>query len=110
MIDGSDRASFAGHVQVVEPPRVLEYTMDGQTVRWELEPAGDGTRLTLRQTVTAPDWLPRVAAGWHICLAVAQRLLDGHPIGAITGSDARRHGWAELHDRYAAELGVPAAS
>jgi hypothetical protein len=48
--------------------------------------------------------LPKVAAGWHLCLDVAERLLDGRPIGPIRGEDARNHGWEELHDAYAEKL------
>lgn len=106
MIDGTDKLEFSGQVRVVEAPRVLEYTMDADTIRWELEPIGPGTRLTLRQSVEDRTWLAKVAAGWHICLAVAEHLLDGDPVGPITGRDAIGHGWGELHDRYAAELGV----
>ncbi|GAA0570377.1 hypothetical protein [Actinomadura livida] len=38
------------------------------------EPAGDGWTLVFTR-----DRLPEVAAGWHICLDVAERLLDGNP-------------------------------
>ena len=48
--------------------------------------------------------VPKVAAGWHICLVVAERLLDGHPIGPIVGENAMRFGWQALHDAYAERL------
>jgi hypothetical protein len=50
--------------------------------------------------------VPKVAAGWHLCLLVAEHLLDGQPIGPIRGTDARNYGWDELHDAYAAKLGI----
>ena len=106
MIDGAEKVEFNGRVRVAQPPRVLEYTMAEDVVRWELEPTPEGTQLTLRQSVESLSWLPKVAAGWHICLAVAEHLIDGDPIGPITGQDALEHGWPQLHDRYAAELGV----
>ncbi len=62
--------------------------------------------MTLRHTVSDLDWVPKVAAGWHICLAVAARLLDGDPAAPIVGEKARNHGWDDLHDAYAEELGV----
>jgi uncharacterized protein YndB with AHSA1/START domain len=94
----------------VEPPALLEYTWGEDRLVWLLEPNGHGgTRLTLRHTVEHPEWLPRVAAGWHICLVVAERLLDGRPIGPIVGREAKRHGWDALHDAYAAALGVRGA-
>jgi hypothetical protein len=76
----------------------------GDLLRWELEPTGEGTRLTLRHTVLDREWLPKVAAGWHLCFDVAQRLLDGDPVGPIRGSDAVHFGWKALSDAYAREL------
>ena len=88
-----------------ERPRVLEYTLGTDLLRWELEPVGTGTRLNLRHTVGGPDWGPKVAAGWHLCLDVAERLLEGRPVAPIRGEDAMEHGWQELHDAYAERLG-----
>ncbi|MCI0687806.1 MAG: hypothetical protein L0Y54_11295 [Sporichthyaceae bacterium] len=61
----------------------------------------------LRHTVGDWDWLPRIAAGWHICLDVAEQLLDGNPIGPIRGQDALRYGWDELRAGYIKRLGDP---
>jgi hypothetical protein len=47
-----------------------------------------------------------VAAGWHLCLDVAEHLLDGQPIGPIRGQDALNYGWDELNDGYAKKLGI----
>lgn len=69
---------------------------------------GTGTRLTLRHVVAGRDWITKAAAGWHLCLMVDERLLDGHPIDPIRGRDALNHGWADLNQAYAAELGIPA--
>ena len=105
MIDGDVSEAMAASVRRVEPPTLLEYTWGKDLLRWELAPTGSGTRLTLRHTVQDEDWLPKVAAGWHICLDVAERLLDGRPIGPIRGSEAMNFGWGELNDSYAARLG-----
>ena len=48
-----------------------------------------------------------MAAGWHLCLDVAERLLDGQPLEPIRGDDARNYGWERLHDAYAERLGTP---
>jgi uncharacterized protein YndB with AHSA1/START domain len=106
MIDGDTREPLEATITTADAPTLLEYTVGGDTVRWELAPAGQGTRLTLRHTVEDRDWLPKVAAGWHLCLDVAERLLDGRPVGPIRGQEAMEHGWQELHDRYADVLGV----
>jgi hypothetical protein len=49
-------------------------------------------------------------AGWHLCLDVAERLLDGQPVEPIRGQDAMNQGWQELHDAYAERLGVGSTS
>jgi uncharacterized protein YndB with AHSA1/START domain len=93
-------------VTQAEPPRVLEYAIGTDVVRWELEPRDSGTRLTLRHTVADADSVPKVAAGWHLCLAVAERLLDGRPVTPIRGEEAKEHGWEALRGGYAERLGV----
>ena len=90
-------------VLVADPPQALAYTWGGDLLHWQLEAIGDGTRLTLRHSVNG-DWLIKVAAGWHICLAVMERWLEGQPVGAIVGEEARQYGWQQLHDRYAQRL------
>ena len=106
MIDGDTREELAAVVSRAERPTLLEYTWGADRVRWELSAVGSGTRLTLRHTVGDEDFVPKAAAGWHICLAVAERLLDGDPVGPIRGENARNHGWDELHDAYAEKLGI----
>ena len=105
MIDGDSAEDTAAVVRRAEPPTLLEYTWGDDLLRWELAPAAAGTRLTLRHRVADRDWLAKVAAGWHLCLDVAERLLDGRPVPPIRGDDARNHGWDELSEAYAAKLG-----
>jgi hypothetical protein len=71
-----------------------------------VEPVASGTRLTLRHTLAERSWLSRVAAGWHICLDVAERALDGRPVGRIVAEDAKRFGWERLNTEYAQRFGV----
>jgi uncharacterized protein YndB with AHSA1/START domain len=106
MVDGDTTMDLPATVLRAEPPTLLEYTWGDDLLRWELEPTAAGTRLTLRHTVAGPDWLPKAAAGWHICLDVAERLLDGDPIPPIRGQAALDYGWQDLHDAYAKELRV----
>ena len=106
MVEGMEVDASDAHVTRAEPPRLLEYTWGTQPLRWELEAVDGGTKLTLSHTVDASDWVPKVAAGWHLCLVVAERLLDGDPIPPIRGADAKNFGWLELNDAYAAALGI----
>jgi uncharacterized protein YndB with AHSA1/START domain len=106
MIDGDVAQELSAHVTRAERPRLLVYSWGDDLLRWELVPEGAGTRLTLRHTLADRDWLPKVAAGWHLCIDVAERFLDGKPVGPIRGRDAMNHGWQQLHDAYAERLGV----
>lgn len=106
MID-DEPEDMAAEVVRAEPPALLEHTFGTDLLRWELAATGTGTRLTLRHTVDDRGWIPKVAAGWHICLDVAERLLDGRPIPPIRGAAAVDFGWSELNDRYAQRFGIP---
>jgi uncharacterized protein YndB with AHSA1/START domain len=105
MIDRDERHELPATVTRAERPTLLEHTFGADLLRWELAATGSGTRLTLRHTVRDRDWLPKVAAGWHICLAVAEHLLDGDPVGPIRGSDAMDHGFETLEKAYRDKLG-----
>jgi uncharacterized protein YndB with AHSA1/START domain len=101
MIDRDTRMPVPATVLAAVPPRLLEYTWGEDRLRWELEPSGSGTRMTLRHTLAKPDMAAMVAAGWHICFAVLEHLLDGDPVGVIRGQDAMDHGFERLRAGYA---------
>ncbi|GAA2110822.1 hypothetical protein GCM10009841_33160 [Microlunatus panaciterrae] len=63
-----------------------------------------GTELTLQHTVAQPDDAASTAAGWHLCLAVAEELLGGRQVGPIIGRAALDHGWQQLRDEYQTNL------
>jgi uncharacterized protein YndB with AHSA1/START domain len=85
-----------------DAPEVLEYG----DIRWELEPFGSGTRLTLWHKIDR-RFISWGAAGWHICFDVLDRLLAGQPIGRIIGGDAMKFGgWQRLRSEYAQQFGV----
>jgi len=93
-------------VKRADPPRSLEYSWGGGDIRWELEPLGGGTRLTLWHNI-ARGFISMGAAGWHICFDVMDRFLAGEPIGRIVGPDAMKfEGWQRLHAEYAKQFGV----
>ena len=97
-------------ITTAEPPRLLVYNWGGNDVRWELEPVGGGTRLTLWTTIPR-RFISMGAAGWHLCLDVLDRLLDGAPIGRIVGVDALQFaGWHRLKAEYAEQFGIEAPS
>ncbi|MEW9583994.1 SRPBCC family protein [Paraburkholderia sp. DGU8] len=88
-----------------DAPKLLEYRWGDNQMRWELEPLGDGTRLTLWHNIDR-GFIAMGAAGWHICLDVLDRLLGDEPIGRIVGGDAMRFGWPRLNEEYAKRFGI----
>jgi uncharacterized protein YndB with AHSA1/START domain len=93
-------------VKRAEAPRLLEFSWGGGNLRWELEPVGKGTRLTLRHNINK-GFIAWGAAGWHLCFDVMERFLAGEPIGRIVGGDAMQFdGWQRLTTEYAKQFGV----
>jgi len=87
-----------------DAPRLLEYN----DIRWELEPLGSGTRLTLWHNIDR-RFISWGAAGWHICFDVLDYLLSGTPIGPIVGGEAMKFGgWQRLKEEYAKQFSVEA--
>jgi uncharacterized protein YndB with AHSA1/START domain len=85
-----------------EAPEVLEY----DDIRWELEPFGGGTRLTLWHNIDR-RFISWGAAGWHICFDVLEGFLAGEPIGRIVGADTMKFaGWQRLNAEYAKQFGI----
>jgi len=89
-----------------DKPELLEYTWGGFDMRWKLEPAGSGTRLTLWTNIARP-FIAMGAAGWHICLDVLDHMLDGDPLGRIVGPDAMHFApWQKLNEQYSQQFGI----
>jgi uncharacterized protein YndB with AHSA1/START domain len=93
------------HVKRADAPKALEYSWGGSDIRWELEPLGGGTRLTLWHNIDR-RYISMGAAGWHICFDVLDRFLTGHPIGRIAGGEAMKFEWKRLNAEYAKQFGV----
>jgi uncharacterized protein YndB with AHSA1/START domain len=96
---------FETAVKRAEAPRLLEYTWGGSDLRWQLEPLGSGTRLTLWHRIDH-RFIAWGAAGWQISFDVLDRLLAGAPIGRIAGGDAMQYGWKRLVDEYSKQFGI----
>ena len=92
-------------VKRAEAPRLLEYNWGGSDLRWELEPLGSGTRLTLWHNIDR-RFISMGAAGWHICFDVLDRLLSGTPIGRIVAGEAMKFDWPRLNSEYAKQFGI----
>jgi uncharacterized protein YndB with AHSA1/START domain len=79
------RVFIVGRVISVEPPRRLSHTQRVTTrddpftlVTWELEPVGEGTRVTLRHTGWPEDTkkLDQVDGTWAMILPELKRVLE----------------------------------
>src|SRR5262249_48160162 len=92
-------------VMRADAPKLLEYRWGENEIRWQLEPLGDGTRLTLRHNIER-GFISMGAAGWHICLDVLDRFLAGEPLGRIVAGEAMQFDWPRLNTEYAQQFGV----
>ena len=87
-------------------PELLEYKWGDGQMRWELEPNGSGTKLTLWHGIQRP-YIAMGAAGWHICLDVLDGLIAGQPLGRIVGMGVMQfEGWQRLKAEYEQQFGV----
>lgn len=83
-----------------DAPNVIEFGDH----RWELEPFGSGTRLTLWSNIDH-RFIAWGAAGWHIAFDVLDHLLSGTPIGRIAGDGAMKsEAWKRLVAEYAKQF------
>jgi hypothetical protein len=106
---GTVKLTWMGTSQVLDTkvtradaPKVLECG----DMRWELEPLGSGTRLTLWHSIDR-RFISWGAAGWHICLDVMDRLVAGQPIGRLVGPETMKFsGWQRLVAEYAKQFGT----
>ncbi len=92
-----------GRVTAYDPPRLIEHTWfennpPSATVRWALEPDGDGCILTLTQRTERRDDATRNGAGWSMIMGQLDAWLDGKPF-------APAESWAAVRDRLVEELG-----
>jgi uncharacterized protein YndB with AHSA1/START domain len=104
--DGETEAEIPSVVLVADSPALLEHSWATDMLAWRITAIGAATRLTLHQTLADETMASASAAGWHLCLEVAETVLAGNPIPPMRGMEAMEHGWRELNERYATALGV----
>jgi uncharacterized protein YndB with AHSA1/START domain len=96
---------MSGRMLACEPPKLLEFTWDDETLRFELTAHGAGTRLLFTATFAEVGKAARDAAGWHVCLDRLAAATGGH---ATEWSEDER--WREVHPHYVAAFGPDAAT
>ena len=97
--------AFHGKMLAFEPESVMEFRWGGDVIRLELQPDGDGTLLTLYDTLEERGKGARDAAGWHDCL----NRLDGHLRGEETDGESSTV-WRRVHPEYVARFGPEATT
>ena len=111
VFDGMDEA-VEGEMITYDPFSLLEFTWGGDVLRFELEPDGSSTILTLTDIFEPVGKGARDAAGWHACLD----RLDHELAGTKPGWDPHER-FLQVHEAYrgrfpkeATTIGPPAGS
>lgn len=87
---------YVSRIIEYEPLDSLAHTWGDDVVRWVL--ADESLRCEM--TLARPEYASYYAAGWQVCLAVLQALLEGEEQERTVGEDAMKHGWVELQEHY----------
>jgi uncharacterized protein YndB with AHSA1/START domain len=93
-----------GEMVRFDPRSLLEFTWGPDRLRFELEPDGDGTQLTLTVTLEELGKATRDGAGWHQSLQGLERVLAGDRT-----RDYDPDQWRSLRDAYAEQFGPEAS-
>jgi uncharacterized protein YndB with AHSA1/START domain len=102
---GDQFPPFEGEMLAYEPESVVEFRWGPDTLRLELRPTGDGTELTLLDTLEERGKGARDGAGWHTCLDALER--------ELAGDEDARDGlsrWNNVHEHYIESFGPEAAT
>jgi uncharacterized protein YndB with AHSA1/START domain len=97
--------STDGQMLAYDPPSLLEFRWGEETLRFELQPDGDGTLLRFLNTFDGLGKAARDAAGWHSCLDQL-----AYHLGGETPPWSARERWQQVHPTYVEQLGPAAAT
>lgn len=99
---GIEQPVVPGEILRWQPPTLLEWRWDTDVLRWELEAVDGGTVLTLTVAIDPAGVPPfQAGAGFHICLAHLEQLLDTGDAPSVASVDP-----APVEDRYRAAWGA----
>jgi len=101
----SPGSSFDGELLVCDPPRTLEMRWGKDILRFELAVDGDGTILTLVNTLAERGTAARTGAGWHTCLDILAYALAGQ---VPPWTPEQR--WRQVHPSYVSRFGPEASA
>ncbi|HET6654184.1 MAG TPA: SRPBCC domain-containing protein [Nocardioides sp.] len=80
------------------PPRLFEWTWEGDRLRWQLEPEAQGTRLVLSTWFAdaTAEYRTKSESGYHLCLDQLEELLDTGSVSYLEDATI-----AEFEKKYA---------
>ena len=96
---------MGGEMLAYDPPSAIEFRWGPDTIRIELRPVGEGSELTLLDTLDEHGKAARDGAGWHVCLDRLAAHLSGEPDSGDTMPD-----WKDVHPHYVETFGPEAAA
>lgn len=85
-----------GEVLAVDAPRLLEYRWGKHSMKFELEPDGNGCLFRLSESFDDKSWCARNAAGWEMCIENLDLVIEGAAIAKFAADV-----WRDKFDRYA---------
>jgi uncharacterized protein YndB with AHSA1/START domain len=91
-----------GTITELDPPRVFAFTWNGDPLRLELRPDGDGSLLIFTHAFDDRPMSGSFATGWDTCLGALEKVVAG-PDGQASIVPER---YAERHDAYAEAFGL----
>ncbi|HEX8510509.1 MAG TPA: SRPBCC domain-containing protein [Propionibacteriaceae bacterium] len=88
-----EQTSYPGRIEVWDPPEVFEWLWGGDRLRFELEPAENGTTLTFTTWLENHDLREAagVAGGYHLCLDQLRLLVGAGEMPLLTDRDDEAH-------------------
>ncbi|MBV9256025.1 MAG: SRPBCC family protein [Actinobacteria bacterium] len=95
--------TMSGRYTAFDPPSTLEIVWGDDVLRFELQPDGDGTQLTMTVVLEELGKAARDGAGWHACLDALAADLDG------TQAQTPEDGWRQVNKEYIERFGPEAS-
>jgi uncharacterized protein YndB with AHSA1/START domain len=99
---GAELETTEGEVTELDPPHVFAFTWNGDPLRMELRPDGDGCVLVFTHSFTERPMAGSFATGWETCLDALSTALAGDP----PARPAVPERYAERHDAYVEAFGL----
>lgn len=99
---GGEMDTGDGVITELDPPRVFAFTWNGEPLRMELRPDGEGTLLIFTHTFDDRPMAGSFATGWETCLGALEARLSA----VAPGGPGAPERYAERHDAYHAAFGL----